>query len=354
VVKPFSPPVAPPPPRRWQERLADLGDTELAAAIREGGSDGDALRILLPEQQRRWLLRGQNLRAYLAARVLEHELGVRADPSPSHLPAWLCWLAAAFADPRGSRLDFDITEMIPACLALGGESHEHQRFFVAWVSVGLLGETVGWCIQVLQNVPQDTFESSWIDGWPLPRYCLDHLMDAGFRGRRPEIIALESPDSLRRRAEEAVREASRIVDLAVNYRNRFVVRYWFQLVGSGGPVRTLLSQAQSGVFPAPLPDAGQLAGSVPGWHQIQAAYRNNIVQRLTNCLDRLRTAASLYRQLRTQTSSPTTVVRADQVDAALQTSDTFLSHLRQERCPSLVGFEVLLNRLTTLAAGVRS
>lgn len=337
-----------------KKQTCELTDQEIARAILQA-SDKESeedVHNLLVEQQLRWLMKGQNLRAYLAARyVEEHEAEIKQpnDTGDSQLiPAWLCWFAVLVSDPGACRLDFDIAEFIPHLSALGQQPEPHQRFFLAWLCAGLLGEEAPRCIQAAQpHLSKGIFEAEWLKESSFFRFCIDHLAEPASRGRRLQISTRQSPESLRQRSQKAIKAASEITTLG-NYGNTAVTRYWLRLVGKEGPVYALLNQARSGSFPKTLPEPEYLATDVDEWSKIQSSYRNNILKRLSTFLDHLREAAALHNALQSQPQSNPSVLQADQITEALRDGEALVDKLKVSTCPSVAGYRTVTVRLGML------
>lgn len=274
--------------------IASLSDAELREAVEKAvaGPAAPQTLIALWEQQRRWLLKGQNLRAYAAARAIETLNSAQSD-RPGAVPAWLCWLSVALTDPGASRIDFNVGELIPHLADAGRLPEESQRFLLVWLAVALLGREPDRAIQVAQYVPSGLEDQPWVEGSALHRFCRAYLLSPARRGERPHLSPQESSETIHRRLEEELAAAQRIVHLAHNYQNTYVKRFWMSLVGHGGPVDQLLHQARDGNLPDRLPDPERLASQARGWGKIEARYRSNMLARLGTFLEHLRGAVLL-------------------------------------------------------------
>ena len=75
------------------------------------------LEKMLCENQLRWLRKGQNFRAWVAALHYEAEpsMYVHANPDDRSgpVPSWLCWIALVMGEPQGIQLEIDMPALIP-------------------------------------------------------------------------------------------------------------------------------------------------------------------------------------------------------------------------------------------------
>ncbi len=308
-------------------------------------SSAPELGSVLVELQRRWLRRGQLLRGYLAARHLEELASVGESPM---IPAWLCWLASLLFDPGALRIDFQVQEFTLQLhgLSAAPQSASVQRFLFCWLGVALLGPQPQRAVQIAFHLKPSLWEAEWAHD-ELFYFCRRCLIEPARQGRQPRFRLHGAPDELWKQIRERAGKAGEIMSLNNNYRNALVKRYWFHLVGKGGPVERLIDGARQGTLPDPLPTVADLTNSHDDWTRIEADYRRNMERRLGNFLDVLREALVLHQQLRAQQVAleQQTLLSQTETEQALSNAPALIAQIEREGCPSLAGLQHLVKRL---------
>jgi hypothetical protein len=243
---------------------------------------------------------------------------------------------------------YDITELQHASHQLGDLEEPAQRFFVAWMCVGLLGPLASRALPIAKGLPDKLLNAAWATDSRLDRFLLDQLLEPARRGRSPKVVPRESVESLRQRLLGELSGAATIVDRAINYQNGLVRHYWIDLVGQGGPIQLLLADARAGRFRSPWPDEDTLARDVDGWHRVQARYRTNILNRLSTFLTHLRAAESIADALRVRTTNGQDALDREEILSALHGHERLIARLEEDRAPSLVGYRRIIGTLTSL------
>lgn len=328
--------------------LRVLDDDELRETLTglvQACAPAEALVRLLVDQQRRWLRRRQLLRAHVAARYLADH---HPDAEPAPVQAWLCWLVVLLFDPGAQRIDFRAQEFaaslysfcsMPQPIAL-------QRFLVCWFCAALIGPYADRARQLAVHLRPSLWDADWAHH-EFFYFCRLHLIEPVRLGKLLRFPSKDTTEGLRERMAEHAKRADKIVSLSNNYRNALVKRFWPSLVGPGGPVQRLLDGVRHATVPDPLPGVDEIAGSHPDWSRIEAHYRRNMESRLGTFLDELRGALVLQRQLQQQTGADQqhAVLSAAEVERALEHTPALQAQLDTDGCPSLGGFELLVERL---------
>lgn len=330
-----------------EEEDLTLASTVLRAADRQRAA------IMAAELQRRWLMDGRNVAGYIAARVVEQAgLEEQRLRVPSvFVPSWLCQFATILGDERALKLDVSLPQFYARFRELGVQSVPRQRFFMGWLWVGLLGEPSRYAIQVCQQVDTHALSLDWIGGGLLRRFLMEGLVAAGRRGKVFRLDPSTAVETLQQKRAAELLRAGEIQARKVNYQNRFVSHYWHTLVGSGGPVQRLLSLAKRGPLVETIPGADEVARQVDGWNQIVAAYRNNVLMRLDDCLGHLSTIRRIDQQLGIDATDHKTQEWTGNLAEIAGTARELAVRVAAEECPSAAALDRLAGQLQSASGG---
>ncbi len=307
---------------------------------------------VLAEQQKRWLLAGQNLRGLLVARYNEEEQHSTAQEYKqvvALMPSWLCWIAIRISDPNAHLVDSNFGDLTSNIYMLEYEPQPAHQFALAWLCVGLLSEAVEFALAVAKVMPPTIFEESWAQESPFYHFCVTRLLEPAQKGRQPQMTAERPTELLERDCREHLERAEAAIDSGrANYQNTLVKRFWRALVNPKGRPHRLWQEVKQGNAPASWPTPSQLAGGVENWDKVVAHYRSNILNRLSTFLEELRHAAKVQASIANREARKENVLNASAVEAAVADGRDVLKALMQERSPSAYPIRLLLSRLESL------
>lgn len=300
----------------------------------------------LARLQRAWLIDGRLLPAQLVAAFLE-EGGVFSFSAqvPEVIPEWQCGFAIAMRNDRAATLEPVWGELIQRAYDMQNWSEERERFFSVWLAVGLLGGRSERCLALCESLRSGFV---WLNGSPLDQFLRDALLTPASRGMMPELHSGVSDADLRRQFKAELDRAMERMQAKANFNNDAIKKFWYRLVGIGGPVQEVIELARKGEFPGEYLSADAVARRVDGWDGIVSRYRGNILHRLENLVAHLEAARQLNESIRKRNSVDLASIRREDAIAAVEGADLRIEQLCTARCPSTSGYREVVRRLSHL------
>lgn len=325
------------------KRPSVLSDEQLADNLMKfawnESTSSEIVTDWIAEQQARWLIRGENLRAYLLARRAEQAAIV----AEQIMPGWLCWLAIVADEPGFNPVEPSVAEIAPMLFKLANYSREEQRFAMAWLSAGLLGQDPTRTMEMTPHLSREVHSLPWLAESTFYQFCAEHLLGPARQNRRPQLKTHEPVDAIRTRLRREISEARNIMSLNSAYRNTQVSRFWAQLVRREGPVYALITAVEREAVDVPSAEA--LAQAAPGWGAIIGEYGHNIIMRLEKIVLHLQQAVVLHGILQSRATSQANVLPLERVHEAICDGEETVKELIAVRSPSAYGFWLALSRL---------
>lgn len=304
-----------------------------------------SVAALIP-RQRDWLIRRRLLAATIAGAWLEEHGRMTQDQERTYTPHWLCQFALLMDDPGTAAWPFEPAELIAFHAGLDQEPIERQRTFLGWLCAGLIGEGAHRALQVARTVDVRLIAGHWLGDSALHQFCTASLLEPARNGQLPRFATGHSIADLNVERTAQLKAAEAITTRSSNYKNRFVIRYWMDMVGPGGPVQKLLARASAGTPIELLPTSEDLAGSVRGWHDVLSTYRSNILNRLDDFLDHLKQVAIVDERLRLFHGQSSSMISVDRAVQAVAEARAQASRLFEQGCPSAGAFSAISDSLT--------
>ena len=312
--------------RQWLDTDSFDRPTEAVAAI--------------AERQRRMLLQQQPLAAWALAEQFEQSSRLSSVELPDGepvVPGWMCGLALFVIDRRAHLVDVNADTLIHHLHQLNSKSRYLQRFFFSWLAVGLLEDRGRFSRELAQRVPEQLLARDWMSSHPFYGFLRQYVLDPRasesrlqIDSRRPREEVIRERDSWLSRAENLVASSR---DAA--YQNAMVKRYWRRLVRPDGPVRSLMEEVEKGESPEQWPEPNALAEQVEPWDDIVSNYRRNILHRLENFLEALRSFSRLRESLGDEGArDASTTLRIEDVVEAVEEGSEECRRLEASRDPS--------------------
>jgi hypothetical protein len=363
VISPSQPSLNTPSPETQplssSRRYAALTDNELRVLLQPllHPSPGLAPQQdagLFEELQRRWLSRGRLLPAGVLARVQEQMFeNWRYEADSCWIPSWLCTVAQTVREPQARLLEASGVGFVSQWYELPTESSLPSEFLVHWLGLGLLSEDMSGAMQLCAALPSSNWERVLSSTTSLGDFLLNKLILPAQNGMRPQFASEPPPETLQSAFEEELDTARQIVEPVRlhNFHKTIVKHYWRTLTQPQGPTHQLVEAVARGEAPELMNSTAlELAGTVEGWKQIVAQYRNNILSRLSNFLQKLREAHALHQAWQARLRLSPNILTAFELKDALAVAEERLPTLQAQDSPLLDVTRQLVQRLQHLSS----